>query len=480
MRVHFILFIISFISFNSYSQGRKIGTVTDSINFSTIIVGSDSFLYFIGNKGMQHHIVLKTTQQLDTIWSKTFSADYSSSFPNAIYSNYSNQLLINCSGNLLVKMDSSGTINSIKEIDVSGSSYFRITSTLEKNDSLLFTMIMYDNTGHHNGIAVADTSGNIGSFHDNVGQWVNKIMNFRGGYFLSPSCLVMDTSFNVLEQYSITSTSSYFTYYMGESIVLNDTSIVGSVIVYNPWTPEADEIFKITQSGLQWVVKDDLITGDPAFEITPAKIYPNGNIACVMSSGSDIFTGLIDANGSPIGSNRMNVVPDSYNSKIGVCDLSNGFAFAYGNVIGIADSSGATCFSNSGTMDQYTPVSSMAGAAGFPDSMYTVNWNINSLVDTTTQANFEIDLVCTSVQVEDFSAENNLTIYPNPWSDYFQVSGLKQLPCKLVVTDISGKIVFETVVENPGRISVPRNLARGFYLIEIEGLPKSLRTVKLD
>ncbi len=481
MKKIIFLLIIVFISFSSYSQIRKIGTANDSINFTSIVAGSDSSIYFIARKGDQHLFILKTNKQLDTLWSKTISALDSYNYPNAIFLDVSQELLINCSSNQLVKLDSSGSIIFNKQIILPSASYFNVRSTLIKNDSLLFAVYRYDSTGYHNGIAIADTSGNITAFHDYGARAMEKIMEYNGGYYVSPAGIVLDASFNILEEYYIYNSSGY-SCGAGISTVFNGNLIVGANFVYYNISQDADEIYKITQSGLQWVVKDDLNVGLPGYQITPVKLFPNGNIASVMGSYDNYFIGIIDSTGYPVLSYRLDVLPDNYNhyNMIGVSDLGNAIAFAFGNVFGIADTSGVPCFSTSGSMDQYNPITGLSNFGSAMDNMYNLTWNVTPLNDTSSQTNLTIDAICTPVSVEDLSDENEIVIYPNPWIDHFQISGLSQLSGKLTITDISGKIVYESFVKGDNPVIVSEYLLSGYYLLKIEGMNKPFRTIKLN
>ena len=471
--------VIIFLSFSSYSQIRKIGSAVDSINFSSIVTSPDSSIYFVGSKGFQHVYILKTNRQLDTLWSKIISTSQSYSFPNAIYMDQSNELLVNCSSNILIKIDASGNLIFKKEISIPGTISYGIRSTLVKNDSLLFAVNNFDSNGYHCGIAVADTSGNIFTFHDFGAREMGKIMAYNGGYYISGSGVILDANFNIVEQYYVNFNTQFYTFIMGESTVLNDTAIVGSIVVENNFGPEADEIYKITQNGLHWVVKDDLITGDAAYQITPVKLYPNGNIACVMYGYGSVYIGIVDSNGTPVNASALNVPPDNYLYKIGVCDLNNAIAFAYGNVIGIADTSGATCSSSFGSMDQYNPFSGISDSGSEPDSMYNLNWTVTSLIDSTSQTSLTVDAICTQVGVEDLSEKNGIVIYPNPWKNHFQITGLKHLT-KISIVDISGKVILERFVNCDEQISISQFIASGFYLVKIDGLARPLQIIKLE
>ena len=471
---------IFFISISSYGQIRKIGNATDSITFTSIVAGSDSAIYFIGRKGNQHLLIFKTNRQLDTLWSKTISAIDSYNYPNAIYLDDSQELLINCSSNQLVKLDSSGSLISNKQISLPGTNYFKVRSSLQKNDSLLFAVYRYDSSGYHNGIAVGDTSGNITAFHDYGDRAMENIMEYNGGYYVSPSNIILDASFNIVEEYYINS-SSIYSFGSGVSTVLNGNVIVGSNIVYYNITHDADEIYKITQNGLQWVVKDDLNVGLPGYYISPVKLFPNGNIACVMGSYDKFFIGIIDSTGNPVLSYRLDVLPDNYNFNfIGVSDLGNAIAFAYGNVIGIADTSGVPCLSTPGSLDQYNPLTSMFNFGSVQDSIYSLTWNLTDLNDTTSQTNLNIDEVCNPVYIEHLLNENNIAIYPNPWTNHFQVSGLSNSSNKITVTDILGKIVFESSIKKYEQINIPGILSCGLYIVRVEGVAKPLQTIKLN
>lgn len=85
----------------------------------------------------------------------------------------------------------------------------------------------------------------------------------------------------------------------------------------------------------------------------------------------------------------------------------------------------------------------------------------------------------TSGAVLDISKEleNSLiTVYPNPSSNFIKVSNLKDtVQCR--ITNITGQTVISTVLDtNNNEIDV-RDLARGFYFVEIEG-KKTIKLIK--
>jgi len=81
MKNNKLLLLIIFL-FTSYAKGQQtiVGSIGDNIKFSQIISGSDSSLYFLGNKNSTNLFVLKTNLMLDTLW--TLSYDRVSNFDN--------------------------------------------------------------------------------------------------------------------------------------------------------------------------------------------------------------------------------------------------------------------------------------------------------------------------------------------------------------------------------------------------------------
>ncbi len=480
MKNIFCLSIFIFLSFSSSSQIRKIGTAADSISFTSILIAPDSSIYFVGSKGGQQILIVKTNRQLDTLWSRTISMNRPSGFPSTVYLNQSNEILINCADNLMVKMDSSGTALSIKEISLPGATSFSVMRTLVINDSLLFTVNSTETTGQHNGIAVADTAGNIIDFHDYGVRPMDKIMKFNGGYFLSPASVLVDSGFNIIHEYYTTSLSGVYTFESREASVLNDTTIVGSILVTDTVNQTWEEIFCITRNGLEWIVKGYLNSTSPTYQVTPAKNYSNGIILFLFINSGRFYIGAITSNGLPYVANYLYTSPDYFTGKIVSCDLSDKIGYAYGNVFGIADTFGASCFSATVNLAQRPTVALIGDSGIVPDSTYLLNCTITSVMDSVEQVNFAIDAICDPVGLEGLSFENNIVIYPNPWRDNFQISGLTPSMSKLTITDISGKIVFENAVKNGEQIIVPEFLSSGFYFVKIDSASKPIPTIKVD
>jgi hypothetical protein len=60
------------------------------------------------------------------------------------------------------------------------------------------------------------------------------------------------------------------------------------------------------------------------------------------------------------------------------------------------------------------------------------------------------------------------TIYPNPASDRFFISGNINLPASLVLMDISGRVIWEKRVLNIHSVCMLPKLPPGIYLLQCE------------
>lgn len=79
----------------------------------------------------------------------------------------------------------------------------------------------------------------------------------------------------------------------------------------------------------------------------------------------------------------------------------------------------------------------------------------------------------TTLSVENFVAENQTIVYPNPTTNYLTIDNLSMIgnEVKIKITELTGKIVFEEVIIQNGNINsivIPtNNLNNGFYLMEL-------------
>lgn len=73
----------------------------------------------------------------------------------------------------------------------------------------------------------------------------------------------------------------------------------------------------------------------------------------------------------------------------------------------------------------------------------------------------------TTVSLNDYETHSSINIYPNPANDYIVLVGIKS-NAKLIITDLSGRIVFETIVSS-NRYSIDTSrMNAGVYNVRIE------------
>ncbi|MGY8952934.1 MAG: T9SS type A sorting domain-containing protein, partial [Flavobacteriales bacterium] len=79
-------------------------------------------------------------------------------------------------------------------------------------------------------------------------------------------------------------------------------------------------------------------------------------------------------------------------------------------------------------------------------------------------------IIKTTSDIVGIRSENSLSsvnIYPNPTSDYLNISGINSTNLEVTILDFNGKILLEESLESDRSISV-ENLSKGTYLISIE------------
>ncbi|MBP9790903.1 MAG: T9SS type A sorting domain-containing protein [Bacteroidia bacterium] len=444
MMKYISLFILMLINFSVHSQVRKIGTVNDSITFTSIIIANDSSVFFIGNKGVNNIIVLKANTDLDTLWTKIIETPNGVTFPIASYSSLYGEIIISCHDTTLIKLREDGTLISYSTISIQGSTFTRLGGNYYKGDSILTSINYYDNTGYHYGLAITDTAFNLGEFRDFGDNYVGEISKFNNGYFISGSNIVLDSNYNFISKGGSTGPGQFYSFWAGRAEVLNDSIIVGSTVVYNNFGPEADEIFKMTKDGLQWVVKDDFNIAGASFYISPVRINSNGDILFLATGDSDFYIGVIDSTGFPLYSNRLNVSPDNWVDRIATKNRVNDVLFAFGNVFGRADSTGKTCFSSVASLDQCSKISGYVISDTIQDSTSSFLWNLNSNTYLLSQNSFLYDVICTPLAIVENFYNDQFEIYPNPFSQSVQISSNAE--GELIVIDQLGRIVHQSKI----------------------------------
>ncbi len=104
---------------------------------------------------------------------------------------------------------------------------------------------------------------------------------------------------------------------------------------------------------------------------------------------------------------------------------------------------------------------------GINNDLYFVSEGVKML--------FKYDLTGGTGIINPKTGNSNITVYPNPASDYITISGSEQSVAKLQAFDIGGKIVAESYSEN--RLEVA-NLASGLYLLKVIWEDRTQSTAK--
>ncbi|MCF6280383.1 MAG: T9SS type A sorting domain-containing protein [Flavobacteriaceae bacterium] len=74
------------------------------------------------------------------------------------------------------------------------------------------------------------------------------------------------------------------------------------------------------------------------------------------------------------------------------------------------------------------------------------------------------------------SLDNKISIYPNPSSDFINISNIKEVT-KIRITNITGQTVMSDLIDqNNNQIDI-KGLSKGFYFVEIEG-KKTIKLIK--
>lgn len=77
------------------------------------------------------------------------------------------------------------------------------------------------------------------------------------------------------------------------------------------------------------------------------------------------------------------------------------------------------------------------------------------------------------------NAKNMLLLYPNPFNDGFTLTGLSE-PSEILVMDITGKVVYQTFINNLSTNINANSWAKGMYVIQLKGNQSSttLKVIK--
>ena len=169
------------------------------------------------------------------------------------------------------------------------------------------------------------------------------------------------------------------------------------------------------------------------------------------------------------GSSGNIVVPANLNSSVSAT-VSFSAPVDIATVFGLdADGSGSSTwtFTPSGgsnsSVDQFISTLSSGTA--------TLNWtSVNSFTITNSQGNesFGIDdiILGTTLSINDFTTNNDVKIYPNPSSQFIQISNLNSNE-PYTIFSILGNEIRKGIISNNKQIDI-RNFTNGLYLLKFD------------
>jgi len=123
--------------------------------------------------------------------------------------------------------------------------------------------------------------------------------------------------------------------------------------------------------------------------------------------------------------------------------------------------------------DGETEVLTVPTVAG---TVYYVNiGNYNNIDDI--EDVFTINISTGSLgTLEALTNKNNVTVYPNPFSDILNISEIENIQ-SIVITDISGRLV--KTVENPSKAILLNDLKSGVYILSLLKKDNTRQSVKI-
>lgn len=102
------------------------------------------------------------------------------------------------------------------------------------------------------------------------------------------------------------------------------------------------------------------------------------------------------------------------------------------------------------------------------DDIYlTLTFNSWGTGETGTAGSFSYTRSTSPLSVEDVKSQSSLNIYPNPATDYIQISGIPSEK-EYKVYSLSGKVVAQGNISDMGQVNI-KALPKGTYLMSIEG-----------
>lgn len=468
-----LLLLIIFL-FTSYAKGQQtiVGSIGDNIKFSQIISGSDSSLYFLGNKNSTNLFVLKTNWMLDTLW--TLSYDRVSNFDNVHGYQIpgSENIFIWTYDSTIIKIDQNGQVISDNTISILGEQFLGIGGMLSQNDSLLITINFKDSI-YHSGIAFSDTNLNISGYHEYTSDGISDIQKFGRGYLLKSAAIIfLDSAFNLLNLICPTGYTQYQqgsrVYSTGNIAKLNDSVLYVSQYSRYSFDPTNNDTYFIYESsGLgNYILQKDDFDIIPSFNFKLIHNFIDGRKLLLGQNETGLFTYFVDSNFNPISSSKL--IPDTSNSGIfdaPVLYVNDRIYFAYKNIIGVLDTLANSCNSTSASMYHGAGYTQDNDIFNLKDTSYLITNSILSFQPQTISSGIFTENYCNLVNINSDERSKAFEVFPNPFTDYFEIAGSNFEIHTYTFTDVLGKVLAR-IKGSSGKVSMP-NLSTGvYYLIE--------------
>lgn len=472
MNIPVLLFFLLFSTFYTTARQVQIGAPLDNIQFSQIISGNDSSLYFLGKKNYNDYFILKTNLQLDTVWSLTCSSSSNYSNVRGYQLPGSSDLFIWDDDSTLLRITQSGQIVSNSTISIPGMHFSGLGGMLYHHDSLLLALNFKDSI-FHCGIALADTNLNFTNFHEYTNQYITDFQQFGQAYYLKSSGLIfLDSSFNFTGEMCLDGYSQYVqgsrSFGTGNVMKVNDSLLFVHQYAHHSYEPNNnDQYFVLDGSGNYSAMKDDF-DFEPSFNYQMLHCFSDGRkILLGENSIGGVYVYTLDSLYNPVSAFKIFQDTSGYAAFMNpAIFLNDQIYFAHKNIIGTIDSLGNTCNTTSAVVNHESGFTQDVYSCSLNDSSYSLANSIFPLQNQIAFRGISLTDYCNMIGVEQLETNEAFKIYPNPINaaHEFQIAS-DEIFTRIEIRTITGTLVCQ--INNPESVIKLPELSEGVYAIMV-------------
>ncbi len=255
----------------------------------------------------------------------------------------------------------------------------------------------------------------------------------------------------------------------GNVIKLNDSVLfVHQVVQHSYEQTNDDQYFIYESSGLgNYSSRKDDFDFAPSYNYRILNLYSDGRKLLIGENrNGGVFTYIVDSTYTPISVSKLlldTTYFSAYNNPI--LYVNDRIYFAYKNIIGVIDTLGNSCNGTSASVDHGSGFVQNQYFYNLKDSTYSPSNSIHSFQPQAVSRGIFIDDYCNLVGIDNTERKNSFEVFPNPFTDYFEISSADLQHHIYTLMDPLGKIITR-INGAPVQVRLPLLSSGVYYLVE--------------